>query len=41
MPEDLDQVSPGATEDEKIAGERLCGTLHNRSYVSGDIMWRR
>ena len=21
--------------------ERLCGAPHNRSYVSGDVMWRR
>ncbi len=39
-PYDLDTVCSFRPEDIKSSVERLCGALHNRSYVSGEIMWR-
>jgi len=39
-PDDLDPVGPFGPEDIKRAVEGLCSAPHNRSYVSGEIMWR-
>src|SRR6185295_6304042 len=36
MPKDLDQVSPGATEDEKIAGERIA--TERLLYLQGETV---
>ncbi len=42
-PIEVNQLDPvGASRPEHIdrARERLCGAPHNRSYASGEIMWR-
>ncbi len=39
-PHDADTVRPLGAEHIEGATERLCGAPHNRSYVSGEIMWR-
>ena len=39
----VDQLQPARLarpEHEDRSGERLCSAPHNRSYVSGEIMWR-
>ena len=41
VPDHFDQVAALTAKDEQMAAVRLCGTLHNRIYVAGGIMWRR
>jgi len=41
MPENFYQRAAASAKHVEVAGMRLCGAPHNRSYVSGEIMFRR
>ena len=41
VPKNFDHVAATAAKNEKIAGVRICGAPHIRTYVSGVDMCRR